>query len=204
MTSPDRDRRRRGGPGAGRRRDWQGWNGPRWYDESAADRPEQGRGGPGWGGRWGGPGWVGDWRETSWDDPRDAGRDGRRGDVPAKRVRIGDAERDQAVALLSEHFVAGRLTQAEFEERSEQATRARYSDDFDQLFDDLPSTTELVPHGAARPLRRPGPPPAFMMIAPFLMVGLVISSIALTAPWLLWGLFWIVMISGMTRRRWQN
>jgi hypothetical protein len=43
-----------------------------------------------------------------------------------------------------------------------------------------------------------------MMIAPFLMVALVISSIALTAPWLLWGLFWVVMISGMSKHRWHH
>src|SRR6266511_2215675 len=58
-------------------------------------------------------------------------------------VRIGDAERDQAVAMLSEHFVAGRLTQDEFEERSEHATRARYADDLAPLFDDLPDPGEL-------------------------------------------------------------
>jgi hypothetical protein len=36
------------------------------------------------------------------------------------------------------------------------------------------------------------------------MIGLVISSVALTAPWLLWGVFWIVLISGMSKRRWHN
>ena len=31
----------------------------------------------------------------------------------------------------------------------------------------------------------------------------VITSVALTAPWLLWGVFWVVMISGISRRRWN-
>jgi hypothetical protein len=170
----DRERPR----GARRGLDWQGWG----------DRHE--------------PGLVGDWRDSRWDEPREARRD----DVPMKRLRIGDAERDQAVALLSEHFVAGRLTQAEFEERSEQATRSRYTDDLEPLFDDLPASTELqLAQGSpVRPRRRPGPPPPILMLMPFLMVGLVISSIALTAPWLLWGVFWIVMISGMSRRRWSH
>ena len=164
--------------GARRGPDWQGWG----------DRHQ--------------PGWPGDWRDSRWDEPREARRD----DVPTKRLRIGDAERDQAVSLLSEHFVAGRLTQAEFEERSEQATRSRYTDDLEPLFDDLPASTELqlVQSGPVRPRRRPGPPPPILMLMPFLMVGLVISSIALTAPWLLWGVFWIVMISGMSRRRWNH
>ena len=127
-------------------------------------------------------------------------------------VRIGDAERDQAVAMLSEHFVAGRLTQDEFEERSEHATRARYADDLAPLFDDLPDQSELqLVQGpwsprAARPKqqRRPGPPPAFVMLAPILMMGLVITAIMLTAPWLLWGLFWIALFSGAHRHRWQH
>ncbi|TKK74686.1 DUF1707 domain-containing protein [Kribbella jiaozuonensis] len=123
-----------------------------------------------------------------------------------KRVRIGDAERDQAVSLLSDHFVAGRLTQAEFEERSEQATRSRYNDELDPLFDDLPTSTDLqvAQRGPAGVRRRPGPPPPILMLMPFLMLGLVISSLALAAPWLLWGVFWIVLISGMSKRRWHN
>jgi hypothetical protein len=197
MTSADRGRSHRGGPGARRGREWQGWNGPGWN-------------GSGWNGPgdwqqngWGGRGWVGDWREIGFDEPQDARR---RNDVPAKRVRIGDAERDQAVSLLSDHFVAGRLTQAEFEERSEQATRSRYNDELEPLFDDLPTSRELqvAQHGPAGVRRRPGPPPPLLMLMPFLMIGLVISSVALTAPWLLWGVFWIVLISGMSKRRWHN
>ncbi|MFD3403404.1 DUF1707 domain-containing protein [Kribbella sp. NPDC058693] len=202
MTAADRGRPHRGGPGARgnrRGREWQGW------------------GGESWGGQWHGPGWVGDWRETSWDDPRTAGWNRaeddreqagarRRDDVPVKRVRIGDAERDQAVSLLSDHFVAGRLTQAEFEERSEQATRSRYNDELDPLFDDLPTSMDLqvAQRGPAGVRRRPGPPPPILMLMPFLMLGLVISSLALAAPWLLWGVFWIVLISGMSKRRWHN
>lgn len=222
MTS-DRDRRRRGGP-AGRRRDWQGWNegwNEGWYDDPSGRSRQHN-----WGGDWHARGWSGDWRaaawneadDNRWDDQRSASLDrsqdgpaqdgparggSARGDVPRKRVRIGDAERDQAVSLLSDHFVAGRLTQAEFEERSEQATKARYSDEFEALFDDLPTSRELQPAPSAQLRRRPGPPPAFLMIAPFLMLGLVISSVALAAPWLLWGVFWVVMISGISRRRWN-
>jgi hypothetical protein len=194
MTSADRGRPQRGGPGArgGRRgREWQGWNGPGW--NGPGDWQQHG---------WGGRGWVGDWREIGFDEPQEARRD----DVPAKRVRIGDAERDQAVSLLSDHFVAGRLTQAEFEERSEQATRSRYNDELEPLFDDLPTSMELqvAQRGPAGVRRRPGPPPPILMLMPFLMMGLVISSIALAAPWLLWGVFWIVLISGMSRGRWHN
>ena len=127
-------------------------------------------------------------------------------------VRIGDAERDQAVAVLSDHFVAGRLTQDEFEERSEHATRARYADDLTLLFDDLPDPAELQPvqgpwSPAAKPVRRrqrQGPPPPIVMLAPILMIGLVTTAVLLTAPWMLWGLFWIALFSGAHRHRWQH
>ncbi len=37
---------------------------------------------------------------------------------PSGGIRVSDADRDQAIAELSEHFQAGRLTQEEYEERS--------------------------------------------------------------------------------------
>ncbi|MGZ0151267.1 DUF1707 SHOCT-like domain-containing protein [Kribbella sp. WER1] len=230
MSSADRDRRRRGGPAGRRRRDWQGyganwdegWNG--WFD-NPPNRARQHN----WGGDWHARGWSGDWRATAWSDPRTnnqqdetgwnrpssrEGADGSRddawdagpqsGEVPRKRVRVGDVERDQAVAMLSEHFVAGRLTQAEFEERSDRATKARYADEFEELFDELPRSGALQPVQAGPPMRRPGPPPAFLMLAPFLMFALVISSVAFAAPWLLWGVFWVIMLSGISRGRWQH
>lgn len=126
-------------------------------------------------------------------------------------VRIGDVERDQAVATLSDHFVAGRLTQDEFEERSEQATRARYGDDLVVLFDDLPDPAELQlvegPWSPKQPApkrrRRAGPPP-FVALAPILMVALVITAVTLAGPWLLWGVFWIALLGGAHQHRWQH
>jgi hypothetical protein len=127
-------------------------------------------------------------------------------------MRIGDAERDQAVAVLSEHFVAGRLTQEEFEERSDQATRARYTDDLSPLFADLPDPAASQPgprtwsadfHPGQQSFR-PGPPP-FLWLAPVLMVGLVIGTVSLAAPWILWVLFWIALFSGPhNHRRWHH
>lgn len=52
--------------------------------------------------------------------------------------RIGDREREQAVALLREHHVQGRLTDAELEERATTALAARTQDDLNPLFADLP------------------------------------------------------------------
>jgi hypothetical protein len=58
---------------------------------------------------------------------------------PRADVRVSDAERDQAIAELSEHFEAGRLTQEEFEDRAGRALRARTGSDLAELFADLPA-----------------------------------------------------------------
>ncbi|TDD04860.1 DUF1707 domain-containing protein [Saccharopolyspora terrae] len=69
---------------------------------------------------------------------------GRRG----KDLRIGDPERERAIRLLGEHFSAGRLELAEYDERSKLAAGARFGSELDGLFDDLPGPRpfgELAP-----------------------------------------------------------
>ncbi|MEV0260314.1 DUF1707 domain-containing protein [Streptomyces sp. NPDC050617] len=53
-------------------------------------------------------------------------------------VRASTRERDQAVEALTEHVVQGRLTDAEFENRSDSARAAASRDELLRLFDDLP------------------------------------------------------------------
>ena len=68
-------------------------------------------------------------------------------------IRVSDAERDQAVAELSEHYQAGRLTLEEFDDRSKVALQARTGSDLSALFTDLP-------HGAAPSVMAPADPVA--------------------------------------------
>jgi len=69
---------------------------------------------------------------------------------PAGDIRVSDAERDEALGELSEHFQTGRLTQDEFEERSGLALRAKTGNDLNELFTDLPAgpAHEPTAHGA--------------------------------------------------------
>ena len=53
-------------------------------------------------------------------------------------LRIGDAERDAAMAQLREHFVAGRLTFDELTERIDAALTAKTQRQIDSLMADLP------------------------------------------------------------------
>jgi DUF1707 SHOCT-like domain len=53
-------------------------------------------------------------------------------------LRVSDAERAEAADRLSRHYSDGRLDQATFEERLEQAMRAKTQADLAGLFADLP------------------------------------------------------------------
>jgi Domain of unknown function (DUF1707) len=59
-------------------------------------------------------------------------------------LRIGDAEREAAVAALGEHYAAGRLSKDEFDERTAAGLTAPTLSALAPLFLDLPA-----PHGAA-------------------------------------------------------
>lgn len=66
-------------------------------------------------------------------------------------VRASDAERDATVKLLQESFSEGRLTLAEFDERTSQAYAARFRSDLIELTHDLP-----VAHRDHPPAPTPG------------------------------------------------
>jgi class 3 adenylate cyclase len=60
------------------------------------------------------------------------------GDQPRIDVRVSDAEREHAVALLQGHHAAGRLSLDEFSERVDEAYRARTTSDLDHALRELP------------------------------------------------------------------
>lgn len=53
-------------------------------------------------------------------------------------LRITDADRDAAVEALGEHYLVGRLTKEEYDERAARASAARTASDLRPLFADLP------------------------------------------------------------------
>ena len=57
---------------------------------------------------------------------------------PADQVRVSDAEREEAVISLRDHFAEGRLTRAELDERLTTALSARTAGDLRCLQADLP------------------------------------------------------------------
>jgi hypothetical protein len=120
--------------------------------------------------------------------------------TPATPIRIGDAERDQAVSDLGDHFAAGRLDREEFDERADQAMQARFSTDLTPLFADLPVSKPEVPTAPPGAARAGGPPPwAYAMwLFPVLLVAAVAGAVLLHAPFILWFAVWLLVIGKIT------
>jgi hypothetical protein len=68
-------------------------------------------------------------------------------------IRVSDADREQAVASLREHLLAGRLTPDEFSERVEDALRARVGGDLARIQEDLPAASPAAAHPHRRAAR---------------------------------------------------
>ena len=68
-------------------------------------------------------------------------------------IRIGTEDRERAVALLSDHFAAGRIDVGEYEQRCAAATAARTRGEVAAIFDDLPK-----PHPVFTEAESPGSP----------------------------------------------
>lgn len=123
--------------------------------------------------------------------------------------RVGDAERDAAVSALGEHFAAGRLSKDEFDERSGRAWAARYADDIDELFTDLPQPVAVQagfspePRARAPWARGPRSLPRLLLLAPVAMMafGGLLFLIVWTAPWLLFVFGLLFLFGGPPGRR---
>lgn len=100
--------------------------------------------------------------------------------------RVGDAERDQTCAELTRHYVEGRLSQDEFEERMDQALGALTRNDLYVLLRDMPRPVTWSP-GPAQPVPFSRSPlwdaiVAFFGISAFLCLGLLLFATMLGYP----------------------
>jgi Flp pilus assembly protein TadB len=73
---------------------------------------------------------------------------------PRDDIRIGDAERTEVADRLARHFSDGRLDEAEFGERLDQAMHAKTMADLVRLLADLPSQPSPPEQGDRRHQRR--------------------------------------------------
>jgi hypothetical protein len=102
-------------------------------------------------------------------------------DHPSGSLRVSDADRDRAIAELSEHYQAGRLTTEEFEDRTGRALQARTAADLAALFTDLPRRQAPVTSAAASAPASSAPSwparswPARVPVAPFAVLAVVVA-----------------------------
>lgn len=117
-------------------------------------------------------------------------------------MRASDADRDAVVAALSEHFQAGRLTQAELDDRIGQALTARTWGELRKLLADLPATGS-GPRILAAGSPSAHPLPSGRAAAP-LMSGLACLAVAVIVLAVLsngWGLIWLAVPALIIARR---
>ena len=116
-------------------------------------------------------------------------------------LRIGDSEREAAVAALGDHYAAGRLTKEEYDERTSRAWEAKTRSALWPLFADLPHPQAQGPNraaagGSSAPGWRPGATGArrgwrFGGMLPVLVVvlGIVLLTHFWVVPLVLLGVF---------------
>jgi hypothetical protein len=119
-------------------------------------------------------------------------------------LRISDTERAEVADLLSKHYGDGRLDQAEFNERLDQAMRAKTYADLNDLFVDLPRTdaevTEAPKAGhPARQHRLPGL--AFLVVAVIVVAITAGHVLAWTGSIWVWLLVLAAVIYAAQSRR---
>ena len=75
--------------------------------------------------------------------------------MPGDRSLLGDADRDRLVAVLREHYAAGRMELGEFDRRAGIVLAASYADEAATALDGLPPLAAPgAPGAAARPRSR--------------------------------------------------
>jgi Domain of unknown function (DUF1707) len=130
------------------------------------------------------------------------------GNLSTAEMRASDADRDAVLSDLSEHFQAGRLTAAEFEERAGRALAARTWGELKDLLRDLPATwpgpqaPAAATSAAARP-ERPERRSGRWMPAPIIVpVGIAIAvAMAISIAHGSRGFLWLVAIGLFMARR---
>jgi hypothetical protein len=121
-------------------------------------------------------------------------------------MRISDGERTEAADLLSKHYGDGRLDEAEFNQRLDQAMRAKTYADLSGLFDDLPRTETEAAEAPRVPARRPGHrhPAGLFFVVALVIAAAVVAGHALAwfaTAWIWLALLGAVLFIAESRRR---
>ena len=122
-------------------------------------------------------------------------------------LRIGDADRERAQAMLADHYAAGRLDKDEYDQRLDQIWAARTRAELAPVFGDLPGAPRPpsgTAYSTAAGRARFNPPPrsrswARRIPMPLLVLLVVLGVLLALAnlPWILVGLgVWFFFFRG--------
>jgi hypothetical protein len=114
-------------------------------------------------------------------------------DQPSGSLRVSDADRDRAIAELSEHFQAGRLSTEELEDRTGRALQARTAADLAALFTDLPRRQAPVTSAAASAPASPGRPRPARVPVPVVVLAVLVVLALLGAH--AFGIVWVPVVA---------
>ncbi len=109
-----------------------------------------------------------------------------------QHLRVSDAERQAVTDRLAEHFAAGRLDQAEFDERVGRAMNAKTRADLGGLFDDLPETG--APATPEHLRRRRRHPVLTVVLLVLIIVAAAHAVAAVFVPWLWIGFLAVALL----------
>ena len=112
-------------------------------------------------------------------------------------LRISDAERADVADLLSKHYGDGRLDQAEFNQRLDQAMKAKTYADLDGILADLPRTdaeASEAPKATAR-RRREHHRLRAVVLAVLLVIAVVIVAHTLAGALTIW--VWLLLLGAI-------
>ena len=114
-------------------------------------------------------------------------------DQPSGSLRVSDADRDRAIAELSEHYQAGRLSTEELEDRTGRALQARTAADLAALFTDLPRRQAPVTSAAASAPASPGPSRPARVPVPVVVLAVLVVLALLGAH--AFGIVWVPVVA---------
>jgi hypothetical protein len=112
-------------------------------------------------------------------------------------LRISDSERAEVADLLSKHYGDGRLDQAEFNDRLDQAMKAKTYADLDGILVDLPRTeaeASEAPKATAR-RRHEHRPLRLLVLTVFIVVA--VAAVAHTLVWSLSTWVWLLLLGAI-------
>ena len=111
-------------------------------------------------------------------------------------IRVSDDERMAVVAELQRHVGDGRLSLEEFEERTDEAMRARTGADLRRVLRELPPPAVPAPPRARRPHRERRPPRERRPVPGWLILVAVLVPISLVVGHFVWWSMFLLFFIG--------